>query len=149
MARGDCFKRSHAVPCSECRSLLPFWIIFLQLMSSMHSIVVSRGGKQQTRHFSNSTTSNDKKQAIAGTCVAHYYNNYELAKRRTYYFSTKTRTCQPASQPATASSSMHACMGTKWKYNMWSESVSLNISKANDTMRMEMLQTVPGTILKQ
>jgi hypothetical protein len=44
---------------------------------------------------------------------------------------------------------MHACMRTKWKYNMWSESVSLNISKANDTMRMEMLQTVPGTILKQ
>jgi hypothetical protein len=48
MARGDCFKRSHAVPCSECRSLLPFWIIFLQLMSSMHSIVVSRGGPQAT-----------------------------------------------------------------------------------------------------
>mmetsp|Transcript_12575 Transcript_12575/g.22843 ORF Transcript_12575/g.22843 Transcript_12575/m.22843 type:complete len:104 (-) Transcript_12575:1540-1851(-) len=102
------------------------------------------------RHFSKSTTSNDiKKQAIAGTCVAHYYNNYELAKRRTYYFSTKTRTCQPASQPLPPRPCMHACMGTKWKYNMWSESVSLNISKANDTMRMEMLQTVPGTILKQ
>ena len=32
---------------------------------------------------------------------------------------------QPASHCLLVHACMHACMGTKWKYNMWSESVGL------------------------